>query len=98
MLFALETVGEYIIAELLTQNRRNVVEKLRTKQAAKYTTSNSKYSPSKLAALYAIELLHNKDEKKALQLYEELQRRKDMFYLPGETAMALNVAEKIAKL
>lgn len=69
-----------------------------TKQAAKYTTSNSKYSPSKLAALYAIEMLHNKDEKKALQLYEELQRRKDMFYLPGETAMALNVADQIAKL
>lgn len=57
-----------------------------------------KYSPCKLAALYAIELLHNKDENKALQLYEELQRRKAMFYLPGETAMALNVAEQIAKL
>ena len=69
-----------------------------TKQAAKYITSNCKYSPSKLAALYAIELLHNKDEKKALQLHEELQRRKDMFYLPEETAMALNVAEQIAKL
>ena len=98
MLFALETVGEHIIAELLTQNRREVVEKLWTKQAAKYTTSNSKYSPSKLTALYAIEMLHNKDAKKALQLYEELQRRKDMFYLSGETAMALNVAEQIAKL
>ena len=98
MLFALETVGEHIIAELLTQNRQDVVEKLWTNQAAKYTTSNSKHSPSKLAALYAIELLHNKDEKKALQLYEELQRRKDMFYLPGETTMALNVAEQIAKL
>ena len=35
---------------------------------------------------------------KALQLYEELQRRKAMFYLPEETAMALNVAEQIAKL
>ncbi len=46
----------------------------------------------------SIELLHNKDKKKALQLYEELQRRKDMFYLPGKTAMALNVAEQIAKL
>lgn len=98
MLFALETVGEHIIAELLTQNRRDVVEKLWTKQAAKYTTSNSKYSPCKLAALYAIELLHNKDEKKALQLYEELQRRKNMFCMPGETAMALNIVELIAKL
>ena len=57
-----------------------------------------KHSPSKLAVLYAIELLHNKDEKKALKLYEELQRCKDMFYLPGETAMALKVAEQIAKL
>ena len=35
MLFALETVGEHIIAELLTQNRQDVVEKLWTKQAAK---------------------------------------------------------------
>ena len=97
MLFALETVGEHIIAELLTQNRQDVVEKLWTKQAAKYTTSNSKYSPSKLAALYAIELLHNKYEKQALQLYEALQRRKDMFYMPCETAMALNIVEQIAK-
>ena len=97
MLFALETVGEHIIAELLTQNRQDVGEKLWTKQAAKYTTSNSKYSPSKLAALYAIELLHNKYEKQALQLYEELQRRKDMFYMPCETAMALNIVEQIAK-
>ena len=54
-----------------------------------------KYSPCKLAALYAIEL---KDEKKALQLYEELQRRKAMFYLPGEMAMALSIADQIAKL
>ena len=54
-----------------------------------------KHSPSKLAALYAIELLHNKDEKKALKLYEELQRRKDMFYLSGETAMALSIADQI---
>lgn len=45
----------------------------------------------------SIELLHNKDEKKALQLYEELQRRKAMFYLSGETAMALNIVEQIAK-
>ena len=29
--FALETVGEHIIAELLTQNRREVVKKLWTK-------------------------------------------------------------------
>lgn len=98
LLFSLETASEHILTELLTQNRQDIVEKLWTKQAEKYTTSNSKYSPSKLAALYAIELLHNKDEKKALQLYEELQRRKDMFYLPGETAMALNIAEQIAKL
>ena len=54
-----------------------------------------KHSPSKLAALYAIELLHNKDEKKALKLYEELQRRKDMFYLSGETAMELSIADQI---
>lgn len=41
--------------------------------------------------------LHNKDEKKAFQRYEELQRRKAMFYLPGETAMALSIVEQIAK-
>ena len=98
LLFSLETASEHILTELLTQNRQDIVEKLWTKQAEKYTTSNYKYSPCKLAALYAIELLHNKNEKKALQLYEELQRRKDMFYLPGETAMALNIVEQIAKL
>lgn len=81
--------------QMCRKNRREVVEKLWTKQAAKYTTSNSKYSPSKLTALYAIELLHNKDKKKALQLYEELQRRKDMFYMPVETATALSIAKQI---
>ena len=32
-----------------------------------------------------------------LFLYEELQRRKAMFYLSGETSMALNVVKQIAK-
>ncbi|WP_180979222.1 hypothetical protein [Hoylesella timonensis] len=41
--------------------------------------------------------MHNKDEKKAFQRYEELQRRKAMFYLPEETAMALSIVEQIAK-
>ena len=54
-----------------------------------------KYSPCKLAALYAIELLHNKDEKKALQLYEELQTHKDMFYIPGLMTTALSIVEQI---
>lgn len=40
--------------------------------------------------------LHNKVEKKSLQRCEELQRRKAMFYLPGETAMTLSIVEQIA--
>ena len=42
--------------------------------------------------------LHNKDEKKALQRYEELQRRKAIFYLSRETAMTLSIVEQIAKV
>ncbi|MBS5613155.1 MAG: hypothetical protein KHX29_03620 [Prevotella buccalis] len=41
--------------------------------------------------------LHNKVEKKSLQRCEELQRHKAMFYLLGETAMALSIVEQIAK-
>lgn len=33
-----------------------------------------------------------------LQLYEEQQRRKAMFYLSGETAMALSIVEQKAKV
>ena len=42
--------------------------------------------------------MHNKDEKKALQRYEELQRRKAMFYLSRETAMTLSIVGQIAKV
>ena len=95
LFFELETASGHIIAELLTLNRREVVEKLWTEQAEKFTTGLCKYLPSKLAALYAIELLHNKDEKKALQLYEELQTHKDMFYIPGLMTTALSIVEQI---
>lgn len=95
LFFELETAGGHIIAELLTLNRREVVENLWTEQAEKYTIDLCKYLPDKLATLYAIELLHNKDEKKALQLYEELQTHKDMFYIPGLMATALSIVEQI---
>lgn len=96
-IYSLELARDHVIAELLSLKRRNIVKKLWTKRVEEYTIKRRKYSPSKLAALYAIELLYYKDEKKAMQFYEELERKRDCFYVQAETASALELVKRIAK-
>ena len=96
-LFSLEISGEHAMTELLTLGRTEVMKRIWTKQAEKYTRQNSRFSPVKLATLYAVELLYNHNTEKAQAIYDELHRRKDDFYLPGETATALFLAEHIKK-
>lgn len=95
--YSLELASCHVIVELLTLKRRNIVKKLWTKRVEKYTMKRRKYSPTKLAILYAIELLYHKDEKKAMQFYEELERKRDYFYVQAETASALELVKRIAK-
>lgn len=56
-IFALEIGSERVMLELMTTNRKEVIEQLWTKQMQTYTKASSKYSPMKLAVLCAVEMI-----------------------------------------
>lgn len=97
-LFLMETEGEHVMLELLTTNRKDIVEKLWTKQLDVYTRRSSKYSPIKLAVLYAYELLYKKDKTAAMSHYDNLIKKQKDFPNPGETKTAEDLCQHISNM
>ena len=95
-IFALEVGTENVMLELMTTNRRDIVEKLWNKQLQRYTSANSKYSPMKFAVLYAVELIHNNNKEKAETYRQKLEKNMDNFTMPGEAKTALKLITRIA--
>lgn len=95
-IFALEVGAENVMLELMTTNRRDIVEKLWNKQLQRYTSANSKYSPMKFAVLYAVELIHNNNKEKAETYRQKLEKNMDNFTMPGEAKTALELITRIA--
>ena len=95
-IFALEVGTENVMLELMTTNRRDIVEKLWNKQLQRYTSANSKYSPMKFAVLYAVELIHNNNKEKAETYRQKLEKNMDNFTMPGEAKTALELITRIA--
>ena len=93
---ALEVGTENVMLELMTTNRRDIVEKLWNKQLQRYTSANSKYSPMKFAVLYAVELIHNNNKEKAETYRQKLEKNMDNFTMPGEAKTALELITRIA--
>lgn len=94
-LFKMEMGGEHVMLELLTTNRPEVIEKLWTKQQEAYIKQMSKFSATKLAILYAYELLYKSDAESAKVYREQLEQKQDSFANPGETKTALELCEAI---
>lgn len=94
-LLQMEVANERVMLELMTTNRQEVVDKLWTKQVARYTEANSKYSPIKCAVLYAYELLHNHDAEKADSYKRQLEAHKDDYTMPGEALTAIRLIGSI---
>ena len=94
-LLAMEKNADHIMLELLTTNRKEVVDTIMTKQMMRYLEANKAYSPMKTAALYAFNLLCRNDKEKADALYEELKAKKNDYLMPGEALVAIEMAERI---
>ena len=94
-LLQMEVANERVMLELMTTNREEVVGELWSKQVARYTELNSKYSPIKCAVLYAYELLHNHNAEKAGSYKRHLEMHRNDYTMPGEALTALWLIEKI---
>ena len=96
-LLQMEVANERVMLELMTTNRKEVINELWTKQVARYTEANSKYSPIKCAVLYAYELLHNHDAEKADSHKRQLETHKNDYTMPGEALTALLLIDNVDK-
>ena len=94
-LLCMEKNADHILLELLTTGRKDVVDRILTKQTMRYLEANKAYSPMKTAALFAVNLLCLNDKAKAVTLYEELLAKKNDYLMPGEALMAIEMAERI---
>ena len=94
-LLCMEKNADHIMLELLTTGRKDVVDRILTKQTMRYLEANKAYSPMKTAALFAVNLLCLNDKAKADTLYEELLAKKNDYLMPGEALMAIEMAERI---
>ena len=96
MLYHMEVGCERVMLELLTSNRKSVVDQIWTEKLEKYTLANCKFSPMKLAVLHTYALLYDHDIEKANEYKRQLEERQHDFVMPGEvlTAMALMDAGK----
>ena len=97
-LLQMELANERVMLELMTTSREEVIDELWTKQVARYTEANSKYSPIKCAVLYAYELLYNHDAEKAAGYKRQLEAHKNDYTMPGEALTAIRLIESIDKM
>lgn len=97
-IYQLEVGGERTMLELLTSNRKEVVEELWNETLEKYTVMNSNYSPIKCAVLFAVELLFHHDQEKAESYSHSLQIHHDKYALPGEARTAISLLETVREV
>lgn len=90
-----ELTGEYVFTELLTEGRKEVIEKYWTKQLADYVKMGARFSSGKQRILFVYALYVEKDADKALQIYNETLSRKDDYLIEGEARGDLALMKEI---
>ena len=90
-IFRIDMAAEHLVCELFTTARKDRIETLWTKSNEKYIRPNARYSPLKLAALFAYELLHQDNTEESEKLREELESRRKSYIMGGETLMAASI-------
>ena len=88
---------EQVLLELLTENRREVVDTLWTKSLQSYVKATSKYSAGRLVVLYAYELLYNHDASTADTYRKTLEEKRHDFASPGDTITAIDICREIER-
>ena len=79
-----ELAGEYVFTELLTTERKEIVEKYWTKKQADYVKAGAKFSSAKQRILFAYALYAENDADKAQQIYRDTLRLQDDYLIAGE--------------
>ena len=83
-LIQFEQAGEYVFTELLTENRKEIIDKYWTKEQVDYVKNSARFSSSKQRILFANALFAEKDTDKAQQIYHDTLNHQDDYLILGE--------------
>ena len=90
-----ELAGEYVFTELLTTERKEIVEKYWTKKQADYVKAGAKFSSAKQRILFAYALYAENDADKAQQIYRDTLRLQDDYLIAGEVRSDLALMKEL---
>ena len=83
-LIQFELAGEYVFTELLTENRKEFIDKYWTKEQVDYVRNSARFSSAKQRILFAYALFAEKDADKAQQIYHDTLNHQDDYLILGE--------------
>ena len=83
-LIRFELAGESVFTELLTENRKEFIDKYWTKEQVDYVKNSARFSSSKQRILFAYALFAEKDTDKAQQIYHDTLNHQDDYLILGE--------------
>ena len=97
MLAQQELAGEYVFTELLTEGRKEVIDKYWTKQLEQYVKSGARYSSGKQRILFAYALYMEKNNDEAMRIYNDTLAHKSDYLIEGEVRGDLALMEEILR-
>ena len=83
-LIQFELAGECVFTELLTENRKEFIDKYWTKEQVDYVKNSARFSSAKQRILFAYALFAEKDTDKAQQIYHDTLNHQDDYLILGE--------------
>lgn len=83
-LIQFELAGECVFTELLTENRKEFIDKYWTKEQADYVRNSARFSSAKQRILFAYALFAEKDTDKAQQIYHDTLNHQKDYLIAGE--------------
>lgn len=97
MLAQQELAGEYVFTELLTEGRKEVIDKYWTKQLEQYVKAGARYSSGKQRILFAYALYMEKNNDEAMRIYNDTLAHKSDYLIEGEVRGDLALMEEILR-
>jgi hypothetical protein len=94
-LVRMELGCDWLMLELVVQNRPSQIERINTKQQWDYLQTTSKYSAMRLATLYAWQLIHKHNPEEAEKVFTQLKNNQNSYAFLGEARTAIALVEHI---
>ncbi|MBQ8047871.1 MAG: hypothetical protein IJ196_08105 [Prevotella sp.] len=92
-LIQMEIDGEQVLLELITTGRKEVVDRLWTRQLQSYVKTAAKSSAGKQTILFAYELIYEGKEQQALDRFSSVKASLNRYAFPGEARAAIATME-----